>query len=77
MEVPINNIGMCGVVHHFAPDQSHEKTPPVYTRPADFRGWKVPDVLLSGNFAEIEKWKEAQAWERTKALRPDLLEDME
>ena len=51
--------------------------PPVYTRPADFRGWKVPDVLLSGNFAEIEKWKEAQAWERTKALRPDLLEDME
>lgn len=51
--------------------------PPVYTRPADFRGWKVPDVLMSGNFAEIEKWKEAQAWERTKALRPDLLEDME
>ena len=51
--------------------------PPVYTRPADFRGWKVPDVLLSGNFAEIEKWKEAQAWERTKALRPDLLENME
>ena len=51
--------------------------PPVYTRPADFRGWKVPEVLLSGNFAEIEKWKEAQAWERTKALRPDLLEDME
>ncbi|MBO5875701.1 MAG: tRNA (guanosine(37)-N1)-methyltransferase TrmD, partial [Alistipes sp.] len=48
--------------------------PPVYTRPADFRGWKVPDVLLSGNFAEIEKWKEAQAWERTKQLRPDLLE---
>ena len=51
--------------------------PPVYTRPADFRGWKVPDVLLSGNFAEIEKWKEAQAWERTKALRPDLIENME
>ena len=51
--------------------------PPVYTRPADFRGWKVPDVLLSGNFAEIEKWKETQAWERTKALRPDLLENME
>ena len=47
--------------------------PPVYTRPADFRGWKVPDVLLSGNFAEIEKWKEAQAWERTERLRPDLL----
>ena len=48
--------------------------PPVYTRPADFRGWKVPDILLSGNFGEIEKWKEAQAYERTKQLRPDLLE---
>ncbi len=48
--------------------------PPVYTRPADFRGWKVPDILLSGNFGEIEKWKEAQAYERTKRLRPDLLE---
>ncbi len=51
--------------------------PPVYTRPADFRGWKVPDVLLSGNFAEIEKWKEAQAYERTERLRPDLLEKLE
>ncbi|MBE6211170.1 MAG: tRNA (guanosine(37)-N1)-methyltransferase TrmD [Rikenellaceae bacterium] len=51
--------------------------PPVYTRPADFRGWKVPDVLLSGNFAEIEKWKETQAYERTKQLRPDLLEKLE
>ncbi len=49
--------------------------PPVYTRPADFRGWRVPDVLLSGNFAEIERWKEAQAYERTKQLRPDLLEE--
>ena len=48
--------------------------PPVYTRPADFRGWKVPDILLSGNFGEIEKWKEQQAYERTKRLRPDLLE---
>ncbi len=51
--------------------------PPVYTRPADFRGWKVPEVLLSGNFAEIEKWKENQAYERTKQLRPDLLEKIE
>ena len=50
--------------------------PPVYTRPADFRGWKVPDVLLSGNFAEIAKWQENQAFERTKQLRPDLLERM-
>ena len=48
--------------------------PPVYTRPAEFRGWRVPDVLLSGNFAEIEKWKENQAYERTERLRPDLLE---
>ena len=47
--------------------------PPVYTRPAEFNGWKVPDVLLSGNFAEIAKWQDEQAYERTKALRPDLL----
>ncbi len=49
--------------------------PPVYTRPADFRGWRVPDVLLSGNFAAIDRWKEEQSWERTKALRPDLLKE--
>ena len=49
--------------------------PPVYTRPAEFNGWKVPDVLLSGNFAEIAKWQETQAYERTKLLRPDLLEE--
>jgi tRNA (guanine37-N1)-methyltransferase len=49
--------------------------PPVYTRPAEFNGWKVPDVLLSGNFAEIAKWQDEQAYERTKLLRPDLLED--
>ena len=49
--------------------------PPVYTRPAEFNGWKVPDVLLSGNFAEIVKWQETQAYERTKLLRPDLLEE--
>ncbi|OFY63141.1 MAG: tRNA (guanosine(37)-N1)-methyltransferase TrmD [Bacteroidetes bacterium RBG_13_42_15] len=48
--------------------------PPVYTRPADFRGWKVPDVLLSGHAAEIEKWRHEQAEDRTKRLRPDLLE---
>lgn len=47
--------------------------PPVYTRPAEFNGWRVPDVLLSGNFAEIDKWKEEQAIARTRALRPDLL----
>ncbi len=49
--------------------------PPVYTRPADFRGWKVPEVLLSGNFPKIEDWRYERALERTQARRPDLLED--
>ena len=49
--------------------------PPVYTRPAEFRGWKVPDVLLSGHFGEIEKWRHEQAEERTRRLRPDLLKE--
>ena len=53
--------------------QDNLLAPPVYTRPAEFNGWKVPDVLLSGNFAEIEKWQDEQAWSRTKELRPDLL----
>lgn len=48
--------------------------PPVYTRPSEFRGMKVPPVLLSGNFAEIDKWKFEQSMERTMALRPDLLD---
>ncbi|MDR3188077.1 MAG: tRNA (guanosine(37)-N1)-methyltransferase TrmD [Prevotellaceae bacterium] len=47
---------------------------PVYTRPAEFNGWKVPEVLLSGNFREIAKWQEEQALERTARLRPDLLD---
>ena len=46
---------------------------PQYTRPADFRGWKVPDILLSGNHAEIAKWRKEQAVKRTKQNRPDLL----
>lgn len=46
--------------------------PPVYTRPSEFNGWKVPPVLLSGNFAEIDKWKEEQSYKRTEELRPDL-----
>ena len=54
--------------------QDNLLAPPVYTRPAEFRGWRVPDVLLSGNFAEIERWQDEQAWERTRRLRPDLLE---
>jgi tRNA (guanine37-N1)-methyltransferase len=55
--------------------QDNLLAPPVYTRPAEFNGWKVPDVLLSGHFAEIEKWQEEQAYLRTKELRPDLLEE--
>ena len=53
--------------------QDNLLAPPVYTRPSEFNGWKVPEVLLSGNFAEIEKWQEEQAFTRTKTLRPDLL----
>lgn len=47
---------------------------PVYTRPADYKGWKVPDVLLSGHDAKIKEWELQQSMERTKRLRPDLLE---
>ena len=46
---------------------------PQYTRPADFRGWKIPEVLLSGNHAEIAKWRKEQAIKRTRENRPDLL----
>ncbi len=46
---------------------------PQYTRPAEFRGWKVPEILLSGNHAEIAKWRKEQAIKRTKQNRPDLL----
>lgn len=49
--------------------------PPVYTRPADFRGMQVPDILLSGNTGAIEEWRYEQALARTRARRPDLLED--
>ncbi len=49
--------------------------PPVYTRPAEFRGIIVPDVLLSGNAAEIEKWRQEKSLERTKERRPDLLDN--
>ena len=48
-------------------------SPPVYTRPAEFNGWKVPDVLLSGNPKLIQAWQDEQAIERTKLLRPELL----
>lgn len=48
--------------------------PPVYTRPAEYNGWKVPDILLSGNDAKIEEWRSQKAEERTAARRPDLLD---
>ena len=48
---------------------------PIYTRPADYKGWKVPDILLSGNEAKIKDWELNQSIERTRALRPDLLKD--
>jgi tRNA (guanine37-N1)-methyltransferase len=53
--------------------QDNLLSPPVYTRPLEFNGWKVPDVLLSGDFKKIDKWREEQALERTKQRRPDLL----
>lgn len=54
--------------------QDNLLAPPIYTRPADYKGWKVPDILLSGHAAKIEEWKLEQALERTRRLRPDLLE---
>ncbi len=53
--------------------QDNLLSPPIYTRPANYKGWKVPDVLLSGNEAAINKWREDQSFERTQKLRPDLL----
>ncbi len=55
--------------------QDNLLAPPVYTRPADYKGWKVPDVLLSGNQALIDDWEFKQSLERTKRLRPDLLKE--
>lgn len=53
--------------------QDNLLAPPVYSRPADYKGWKVPDILLSGHEAKIAEWRYDQAYERTKRLRPDLL----
>ena len=55
--------------------QDNLLAPPVYTRPSEYKGMKVPEVLLSGNFPKIEKWREEQAFDRTKKRRPDLLEE--
>ncbi len=57
------------------PYQNNLLSPPVYTRPSDFRGWKVPDVLLSGNEREIKKWQFEKALERTAEKRPHLIDD--
>lgn len=54
--------------------QDNLLAPPVYTRPAEYKGWKVPDILLSGHQQKIEEWKLNEAIERTRRLRPDLLE---
>lgn len=55
--------------------QDNLLSPPVYTRPPEYNGWKVPEILLSGDFNKIEAWREEQALERTRLRRPDLLED--
>ena len=54
--------------------QDNLLSPPVYTRPPEFNGWKVPEILLSGNLPAIEKWREEQALKRTTDRRPDLLD---
>ena len=55
--------------------QDNLLAPPVYTRPVEFRTWKVPDILLSGNHAKIEQWRHEQAIKRTEERRPDLLDN--
>lgn len=57
--------------------QDNLLAPPVYTRPAEYKGWRVPDILLSGHKAKIDDWKHEQALKRTRRLRPDLLKGME
>ncbi|MCH5225335.1 MAG: tRNA (guanosine(37)-N1)-methyltransferase TrmD [Muribaculaceae bacterium] len=54
--------------------QDNLLAPPIYTRPADYKGWKVPDILLSGHEARIAEWRHEQSLERTQRLRPDLLD---
>ncbi len=53
--------------------QDNLLAPPVYTRPAEYKGWKVPEILLSGRHIDIENWRHEQSVERTHKLRPDLL----
>ena len=54
--------------------QDNLLAPPVYSRPADYNGWRVPEILLSGHEAKIAEWRYEQALERTRRLRPDLLD---
>lgn len=55
--------------------QDNLLAPPIYTKPREYNGWKVPELLFSGNLPKIELWREEQAYKRTKKLRPDLLDD--
>lgn len=55
--------------------QDNLLAPPVYSRPAEFNGWKVPEILLSGNHKAIKEWQDEQSFERTKKLRPDLMKE--
>ena len=55
--------------------QDNLLAPPIYTRPASYKGWEVPPILTSGNTPAVELWREEQAFERTQKLRPDLLEE--
>lgn len=55
--------------------QDNLLAPPIYTRPREYKGMKVPEILFSGNFPKIEKWRDDQSYERTKERRPDLLDD--
>jgi tRNA (guanine37-N1)-methyltransferase len=55
--------------------QDNLLAPPIYTRPSEYKGWKVPDILLSGHNEKIDQWREEQAFKRTEELRPDLLKD--
>ena len=55
--------------------QDNLLAPPVYTRPVEYNGWRVPDILLSGHQAKVEEWQHQQSIERTRLLRPNLLEE--
>lgn len=57
--------------------QDNLLAPPVYTRPAEFRGWKIPDILIQGDLKKVDEWRFEQSLARTKALRPDLLKNEE